>query len=121
MLCGGLIAGEASEIKGGAYFTSFGLRQVETHHSQALRLAALLGNLWQPSQQANTPYLGNGIGLAVSTDFEGLLERSYDSALWTTIIDPKVTLDFFTTQKDVVLIHYSDQYTMRQIRGLPDG
>lgn len=111
VLCGGLIAGEASEIKGGAYFTSFGLRQVETHHSQALRLAALLGNLWQPSQQANTPYLGNGIGLAVSTDFEGLLERSYDSALWTTIIDPKVTLDFFTTQKDVVLIHYSDQYT----------
>ncbi len=111
VLCGGLIAGEASEIKGGAYFTSFGLRQVDTHNSQSLRLAALLGNLWQSSQQANTPYLGNGIGLAVSTDFEDLLGRSYDSALWTTIIDPKVTLDFFTTQKDVVLIHYSDQYT----------
>lgn len=111
VLCGGLIAGEASEVKGAAYFTSFGLRQVDTKNSQALRLAALIGNLWQSSQQANTPYLGHGIGLAVSTDFEELLGRSYDSALWTTIIDPKVTLDFFTAQKDVVLIHYSDQYT----------
>lgn len=47
----------------------------------------------------------------MSGNFKQLLNRSYDSSLWTTIIDPKVTLDFFTSQKDVVLIHYSDQYT----------
>ena len=47
----------------------------------------------------------------MSGNFKELLTRSYNSALWTTIIDPKVTLDFFTNQKDVVLIHYSDQYT----------
>lgn len=60
----------------------------------------------QPEQ---CPVSSNQPGLAVSADFKALLTRSYDSALWTTIIDPKVTLDFFTSQQDVVLIHYSDQ------------
>jgi DNA phosphorothioation-dependent restriction protein DptH len=111
VLCDGLIAGEAAETQGDAYFTAFGLRNVEATDHQPLRLARLLGTLWQPARLSNAHYLGHGLGLAVSTDFKRLLTQSYDSALWTTIIDPKVTLDFFTSQKDVVLIHYSDQYT----------
>lgn len=111
ILCDGLIAGEAAETQGEAYFTAFGLRNVQYSAIQSLRLARLLGNLWQPAIQSNAQYLETSLGLAVSADFKSLLGRSYDSALWTTIIDPKVTLDFFTSQKDVVLIHYSDQYT----------
>ncbi|MFM1335946.1 DNA phosphorothioation-dependent restriction protein DptH [Yersinia enterocolitica] len=111
VLCHGLIAGEGAETQGDAYFTAFGLRNVDTEPYCALRLARLLGCLWQPARQSNSQYHGQGIGLAVSGDFKQLLNHSYDSSLWTTIIDPKVTLDFFTSQKDVVLIHYSDQYT----------
>lgn len=111
VLCDGLIAGEAAETKDSAYFTAFGLRHVDVEPYPALRMARLLGQLWQPARKSNDQYLGLGLGLAVSADFKQLLTRSYDSALWTTIIDPKVTLDFFTSQKDVVLIHYSDQYT----------
>lgn len=111
VLCDGLIAGEAAETLGSAYFTAFGLRGVAYQSVQSLRLARMLGNLWQPASQSNAQYLENSLGLAVSADFKELLTRSYDSALWTTIIDPKVTLDFFTSQQDVVLIHYSDQYT----------
>ncbi|EPS9633689.1 DNA phosphorothioation-dependent restriction protein DptH [Klebsiella aerogenes] len=111
VLCHGLIAGEGAETQGDAYFTAFGLRNVDTESSCALRLARLLGCLWQPARQSNSQYHGQGLSLAVSGNFKQLLNRSYDSSLWTTIIDPKVTLDFFTSQKDVVLIHYSDQYT----------
>lgn len=112
VLCHGLISGEGAETQEEAYFTAFGLRHVDTEPYRALRLARLLGCLWQPARQSNSQYHdGQGIGLAVSGDFKQLLNRSYNSALWTTIIDPKVTLDFFTSQKDVVLIHYSDQYT----------
>ncbi|MCM6466500.1 DNA phosphorothioation-dependent restriction protein DptH [Klebsiella pneumoniae] len=111
VLCHGLIAGEGAETQGDAYFTAFGLRDVETESYCALRLARLIGCLWQPARQSNSQYHGQGIGLAVSGNFKQLLNYSYNSALWTTIIDPKVTLDFFTSQKDVVLIHYSDQYT----------
>ncbi|NWA32033.1 DNA phosphorothioation-dependent restriction protein DptH [Pseudomonas sp. C6002] len=111
VLCQGLISGEAAETMNDAYFTAFGLRNVDCTEVQSLRISNLIGSLWQPSRQPNAQYLGTGIGLAVSANFKKLLTRSYDSALWTTIIDPKVTLDFFTSQKDVVLIHYSDQYT----------
>ena len=111
VLCNGLISGEAAETQGDSYFTSFGLRNVRIENNQPLRLAQLIGSLWGPSILPNTQYHGLGIGLAVSSDFKELLTRSYDSALWTTIIDPKVTLDFFTAHKDIVLIHYSDQYT----------
>lgn len=111
VLCNGLISGEAAETQGDSYFTSFGLRKVDIENNQHLRIAQSIGSLWGPSILPNAQYHGLGIGLAVSSDFKELLTRSYDSALWTTIIDPKVTLDFFTAQRDVVLIHYSDQYT----------
>ncbi|MFQ2515138.1 DNA phosphorothioation-dependent restriction protein DptH [Aeromonas caviae] len=111
VLCDGLIAGEAAEIQNGAYFTAFGLRGVDFQPHQHLRLAHRMANLWKPAHQSNTQYLETSLGLAVSADFQSLLQCSYKSALWTTIIDPKVTLDFFANQQDVVLIHYSDQYT----------
>ena len=64
-------------------------------------------NLTPPIVQVSASYTGaNAIALAVNEDFKGLLEKSYDSAIWTTIIDPKVTLDFFHSQTDIVLIHY---------------
>lgn len=111
VLCDGLIAGESAENIENAYFSRFGLRNVEVEPYQPLRLARLVGSLMRPARETNSPYVGAGVGLAASTEFRDLLTRSYDSALWTTIIDPKVTLDFFTSQRDVVLIHYSDQYT----------
>lgn len=111
VLCDGLIAGESAENIENAYFSSFGLRNVEVEPYQTLRLARLVGALMRPARESNSPYLGTSVGLAASTAFRDLLTRSYDSALWTTIVDPKVTLDFFTSQRDVVLIHYSDQYT----------
>jgi len=111
VLCDGLIAGESAENIENAYFSRFGLRNVDVEPYQPLRLARLVGSLMRPARESNSPYVGMGVGLAASTEFRDLLTRSYDSALWTTIIDPKVTLDFFTSQRDVVLIHYSDQYT----------
>lgn len=111
VLCDGLIAGESAENIENAYFSCFGLRNVEVEPFQPLRLARLVGALMQPARETSSPYVGMSVGLAASTEFRELLTRSYDSALWTTIIDPKVTLDFFTSQRDVVLIHYSDQYT----------
>ncbi|WP_413674413.1 DNA phosphorothioation-dependent restriction protein DptH [Massilia cellulosiltytica] len=111
VLCDGLIAGESAENIENAYFSCFGLRNVDVEPYQPLRLARLVGALMQPARETSSPYVGMSVGLAASTAFRDLLTRSYDSALWTTIVDPKVTLDFFTSQRDVVLIHYSDQYT----------
>ncbi|MGR5511876.1 DNA phosphorothioation-dependent restriction protein DptH [Vibrio diabolicus] len=110
--CDGLLTGDASESNSGSYFTGFGLKGIDYQDHPHLMMAKYVGALLKPALKPNTPYNGtNAVALAVSEDFKGLLERSYDSSIWTTIIDPKVTLDFFHSNEDVVLIHYSDQYT----------
>lgn len=108
----GILASEASENKGGSYYTAFGLKNVDYQDLPHLRLAKLYGSLYRPARESNTQFTGsNAVTLAVSDDFKELLEQAYDAAIWTTIIDPKVTLEFFTSNNDVVLIHYSDQYS----------
>lgn len=108
----GLITGEASENKNGTYYTAFGLQGIDTEAHPHLQLAELYGSLWMPARQPGATYTGsNAVAIAVNQDFHKLLQRCYRSSIWTTLIDPKVTLDFFDTQDGVVLIHYSDQYT----------
>ncbi|OLQ79850.1 DNA phosphorothioation-dependent restriction protein DptH [Photobacterium proteolyticum] len=110
--CDGLLPGEASHSDNGSYFTGFGLKNTDYQTFPHLMMAKHIGSLMKPALQANRKTGDtNAIALAVSEDFKDLLERSYDSSIWTIIIDPKVTLDFFHSNEDVVLIHYSDQYT----------
>ncbi|MGL0940867.1 DNA phosphorothioation-dependent restriction protein DptH [Vibrio vulnificus] len=110
--CDGLLTGDASKSDEGSYFTAFGLQNVQYRNQPHLEMAKYVGSLTEPVLKPSTPHTGsNAPALAVSEDFKSLLERSYESSIWTTIIDPKVTLDFFHANQDVVLIHYSDQYT----------
>ena len=110
--CGGLLNGESSRSENGRFFTAFGLKGVDYSEKPHLQLAKLIGTLLRPAQSKNDVYHDHSaVSLAVSEEFRSLLQRSYDSSVWTTIIDPKVTLEFFESTKDVILIHYSDQYT----------
>lgn len=112
VVCNGLIAGEAAANKQDSYFTAFGLRGVDTTNLPHLQLAQQYNRLVKPAYKANEQHgKAKSTALAVNDSFRSLLERSYDSSIWTCIIDPKVTLDFFESSKDVVLIHYSDNYT----------
>lgn len=110
--CGGLLNGESSRSENGRFFTAFGLKGIDYSDKPHLQLAKLIGTLSRPAQSKNDVYHDHSaISLAVSEEFRSLLQRSYDSSVWTTIIDPKVTLEFFESTKGVILIHYSDQYT----------
>jgi DNA phosphorothioation-dependent restriction protein DptH len=112
IVCNGLIPGEAAANKQDCYFTAFGLKGVDITNLPHLRLSQQYNRLLKPAFKANEQHgQAKSTALAVSDNFRSLLERSYDSSIWTCIIDPKVTLDFFETSKDVVLIHYSDNYT----------
>ncbi len=113
VVCHGLLAGEAADNKDGeGYFTAFGLKGVNTDGKPHLQIAEKLSGLIKPSRKTNEQHSrSKAMALAVSDKFKQLLECSYRSSIWTTIIDPKVTLDFFESEKDVVLIHYSDNYT----------
>lgn len=108
----GLITGEASSNEKGNYITGFGTARFDHNSSVCTKLALLYGRLIKPSRKSTFEYRDNSaIALAVNDRFKTQLERSYASSIWTTVIDPKVTLDFFESTKDMLLIHYSDQYT----------
>ncbi len=110
--CSGLINGEASSAEKDNYITGFGSKNVEYKGIQHIEIAVLLGRLMKPARDNTTDYRDNSaIALAVNSGFKDLLDKSYDSSIWTSIIDPKVTLDFFDNQENTLLIHYSDQYT----------
>ncbi|WP_062270415.1 DNA phosphorothioation-dependent restriction protein DptH [Endozoicomonas arenosclerae] len=110
--CHGLLSGEASVCENKTFQTAYGLNKINTEDQQHLEMSRLYGRLLKPCVEPNQQYHAHSsIGIAVSDSFKEQLERSYDSSIWTTIIDPKVTLDFFQQEQDLILIHYSDQYT----------
>ncbi len=108
----GLISGESAENKDGFYYSGFGLKNIDVEKHRHLQLAKAFNALQRPVYESGSEYIkNNSVSLMISDNFKALLEKSYSSALWTVIIDPKVTLDFFDSYKELILIHYSDQYS----------
>ncbi len=108
----GLLSGETSTHSEGNHYTAIGLKNVDSQDKPHLRIARLVNNLLMPARKSNEHYRdSSALQLSVSSGFRTQLKKCYRSSLWTTIIDPKVTLSFFDSEGDVVLIHYSDQYT----------
>ena len=112
VVCHGLMPGEAASNKHGSFYTAFGLEGVSTENSAPLKLIEKYSALIKPARSNHVQYTPTRAQALVVTDsFKKLLDVSYKNSIWTTIIDPKVTLDFFEGEKDMVLIHYSDNYT----------
>lgn len=112
LVCSGLISGESAEEKGGYYYSGFGLRGINIENKKHLQVAKLYNAMQRSVCEAGVLYDEDEvISLMISENFKKLLEQSYQNSLWTVIIDPKVTLDFFDNEKDLILIHYSDQYS----------
>lgn len=112
VVCHGLMPGETASNKHGSFYTAFGLSGVDTQSSPPLKLIERYSALVKPARSNHVQYTQTkSQALVVTDNFKNLLEVSYKNAIWTTIIDPKVTLDFFEGEKDMVLIHYSDNYT----------
>jgi DNA phosphorothioation-dependent restriction protein DptH len=110
IVCNGVLSGEASYLENEVFYTGFGLKNVISENI-SVSLASLYNQLLFAYRDKSAKYIkGNVPVLAVKDTFRDKLSKSYDSSLWTCIIDPKVTLEFFDT-KDTILIHYADQYT----------
>ncbi|MCW3788493.1 DNA phosphorothioation-dependent restriction protein DptH [Plebeiibacterium sediminum] len=106
----GLMSDPATNYEGGAYWTSFGTRET----SMDKPLISLAKQYNEVVNILNTPgklEKDKTIALTVKKEVKTQLNEIYKSSQWTTFIDPKVDLSFFKSDKDVVIIHYSDLYT----------
>ncbi|WP_197411211.1 DNA phosphorothioation-dependent restriction protein DptH [Colwellia sp. TT2012] len=110
IICQGILSGEASYLENGSFYTGFGQKNIE-FDNHIVSIASLYNQLLLAYRDKSARYNKDLVPvLAVKDTFRDKLSKSYESSLWTCIIDPKVTLEFFDT-KDTILIHYADQYT----------
>ena len=97
------------------YRNGFGIRGYTIEEENLLTETAFLLNELSANLKnaGNDSYhKGEAILSRTSTIDEKTLEEIFQSSHWVTFIDPSVDLDFFNDYgKDLVVIHYSDQYS----------
>lgn len=92
------------------YRTGFGLKDLTDTPNTLIQLSSLYNAFVRVSLN-NDPFERNkAICTTIDYDVKKQLEQLYSDSQWVTYIDPKVDLDFFKENKDLVIIHYSDQY-----------
>lgn len=110
----GLVSGIPSVFINEDYKTGFGTKYYRTTDALLLSLVPKLNSLLRVARTLDNYQVDMNIVTAISADHKRKLDAVYDSAHWVTFIEPKVDLSFFKnndTQKDLLVIHYSDQYT----------
>lgn len=97
------------------YKTGFGIKNYKIEEKDYLVKTAYYVNelVANVRNEGNNSYLkGNTILSRVSSTDESTLLDIFDHSHWVTFIDPTVDLEFFNEfNHDLIVIHYSDQYT----------
>ena len=107
----GLITDLVSTAREENYRTGFGVLDLSDESNDLIKLSCLY-NAFARVATNDDPYdSSKALCTTVNYDVKKQLEKIYDTSQWVTYIDPKVDLDFFKDNKDVVIIHSSDQYT----------
>ncbi|MNB78871.1 AAA-like domain protein [compost metagenome] len=110
----GLVSGIPSVFINEDYKTGFGTKFYKMSEAPLLSLVPKLNSLLRVARTLDNYQDEMNIVTAISAEHKQKLDAVYDSAHWVTFIEPKVDLSFFKnsdTQKDLLVIHYSDQYT----------
>ena len=109
----GISSGIPSEMLGDSYRTGFGIKFLDTSTlliRVAMKLNAVNAAMNGEAYRADSCY-----ALKMSAGKQAILDRIYDVSNWVTFINPKVDLSYFKSDvnaKDLLIIHYSDQYNM---------
>ena len=110
---GGIVNAVPSEFRGQEYLTGFGAKDLSVPKTDLLVLAESLNALARVAYTHDPYSKTEATFSALKETQKTQLDKVYDASNWVTLIDPKVYLNFFKmheTAKDLVIIHYSDQY-----------
>lgn len=116
VMLNGLVSGVSSTYYGGSHSYRTGYGSKFNLDSDAPEKILKLADLYNSAMYVfgkSSPYDFNHV-LCTSIDETEtmMIEKTYDSSNWVVFIEPKVDLNFFkNSDKDVMIIHYSDQHT----------
>ena len=113
----GLISIPSTRNQGGKYTVGFGTAGMPSDISKygniyniAIDMNSLYAN--ERTYWANSYSTNNCFAKTYVFQDDILLQSIYERANWVTFINPEVDIDFFYRQKDLYVIHYTDQYTI---------
>ncbi len=109
---GGILSDLPSIYSQGNYRTGFGVKYLEEVDGNILlqlsRKLNSLAHIEGTSQIYKDHY---AFASVINSKVKQNLQEVYSSSQWVTFINPRVDLSFFKSDKDVVIIHYTDQYS----------
>ncbi len=109
----GISSGIPSELLGDSYRTGFGTKYVDTN-TMLIDIAAKYNSI-NAAISGEAYRSGACYALKMSINKQKILDRIYDASNWVTFISPNFDLNYFkndVSTKDLLIIHYSDQYNM---------
>lgn len=109
----GITSGVPSEMLGDSYRTGFGTKYANL--DSPLMKVAIAYNSLNAAMNGDTYRSGSCYALKMGISKQNILDRIYEASNWVTFINPKVDLNYFKSDpsaKDLLIIHYSDQYNM---------
>ncbi|MFC3356429.1 helicase HerA domain-containing protein [Sphingobacterium zeae] len=93
----------------GNYRTSFGTKGLN-YSNDLIELSQNLNALAYINDTSNIFKHSNAFASVINYDVKQRLQSIYLASQWVTFINPRVDLSFFKEDKDVVIIHYTDQF-----------
>lgn len=109
----GITSGVPSEMLGDSYRTGFGTRYANLD-SDLMKIAVKY-NAINAAMNGDAYRCGACYALKMGLNKQKILDKLYNASNWVTFINPKVDLNYFKNDpsaKDLLIIHYSDQYNM---------
>ena len=91
------------------YRTSFGTQHLD-YTNQLLDISKTLNSMAYVNNSSTIYTSSDVFSSVINHKIKNTLTSIYDSSQWVTFINPRVDLSFFKDDKDVVIIHYTDQY-----------
>ena len=113
MVMNGMVSGVPSEMLGDSYRTGFGIKY--SNSDSELVNVAVYYNTLNAAINGEAYRDDTCYALRMGLNKQKILDRLYDASNWVTFINPKVDLNYFKSDpsaKDLLIIHYSDQYNM---------
>lgn len=93
------------------YRSGFGSKDLPEEQSQLTTLTCLYNSFTRVASNGHDYEKNKVICTAINNNVKNDLNKLYDNSQWVTYIDPKVDLDFFKENNELMIVHYSDQYS----------
>ena len=108
----GLLSSVTSTTKHSEYRTGFGTNNILNKENPLIRTVINLNEMVENSKKFGKNKYLKDTSLVTTVELEeDNIEELYDKSHWVTFIEPTFGIEYFDSEDDLIIIHYSDQYS----------